>query len=149
MTIDEVLRKKGNRIVSVRIDSTVEEAARVLRTENVGAVIVKDVCHSEGDTVVGMFSERDVIRALVDQGVAGLRKPVWNLMSKSVISCSPQDDVEYALELMDRHHIRHLPVFDNNSLIGVVSIRDLSSVPSRMGAQPPQVYQFSGRPPAH
>ena len=149
MKIDEVLRQKGNRIVSVRIDSTVEEAARVLRKENVGAVIVKDVCRSEGDTVVGMFSERDVIRALVDQGVAGLRKPVWNLMSKSVISCSPQDEVEYALELMDRHHIRHLPVFENNSLIGVVSIRDLSSVASRMGAQPPQVYQFSGHPPAH
>ena len=149
MKIDEVLRHKGNRIVSVRIDSTVEEAARVLRKENVGAVIVKDVCRSEGDTVVGMFSERDVVRTLADQGMAGLRKPVWNLMSKTVISCSPEDDVEHALELMDRHHIRHLPVFENNSLIGVVSIRDLSSVASRVRTQPPQVSPFSGRSPAH
>ena len=149
MKIDEVLRHKGNRIVSVRIDSTIEEAARVLRKENVGAVVVKDVCRSEGDTVVGMFSERDVVRTLVDEGVAGLRKPVWNVMSKAVISCSLQDDVEHALELMDRHHIRHLPVFESNSLVGVVSIRDLSLIASRVGAQPPQVPQFSGRSPAH
>ena len=149
MKIDEVLRHKGNRIVSVRIDATVEEAARVLRKENVGAVIVKDVCRSEGDTVVGMFSERDVVRTLVDEGMAGLRKPVWNLMSKSVISCSPQDEIEHALELMDRHHIRHLPVFEHNSLIGVVSIRDLSSLASRVGTQPPQMHQFSDHSPSH
>lgn len=136
MKIDQVLRHKGNRIVSVRIEVTVEEAAHVLRKENVGAVVVKDVCHSEGDTVVGMFSERDVVRALVDHGVGALRKPVWSLMSRSVISCAPGDDIEDALELMDRHHIRHLPVLQHNSLIGVVSIRDLSSIATRQLSQP-------------
>src|SRR5687767_3424748 len=106
MKIDDVLRKKGSRIVSVRIDTTVEQTARILRKENIGAVVVKDVCGSEGDTVVGMFSERDVVRALVDDGFNALQKPVWSLMAKSVISCSANDDVEHALELMDRYHIR-------------------------------------------
>ena len=128
MKIGEVLRSKGSRIVSVRIDSTVEQTAHLLRKENIGAVVVKDVCGSEGDTVVGMFSERDVVRALVDQGVGALQKPVWGLMSKSVISCSSRDDVEHALELMDRHHIRHMPVIDDQHLIGVISIRDLAAV---------------------
>jgi CBS domain-containing protein len=128
MKIEQVLRTKGARIISVRIDATVEQAARLLRKENVGAVVVKDVCGSEGDTIVGMFSERDVVRAIVDQGQAGLQRPVFDLMSKSVISCRPNDDVEDALALMDRHRIRHLPVLDGDALVGVVSIRDLAMV---------------------
>ena len=148
MKIDQILRHKGSRIVSVRIDSTVEQTARVLRKENVGAVIVKDVCGSEGDTVVGIFSERDVVRALVDHGVGALQKPVWNLMSKSVISCSPNDDVEQALEVMDRNHIRHLPVFEAGHLIGMVSIRDLASAASGALDQPAQVHSLADRPAA-
>lgn len=128
MKIEQVLRTKGARIISVRIDATVEQAARLLRKENVGAVVVKDVCGSEGDTIVGMFSERDVIRAIVDQGQSGLQRPVFELMSKSVISCHPSDDVDDALALMDRHRIRHLPVLDGHALVGVVSIRDLAMV---------------------
>lgn len=127
MKVGDLLRERAARIISVRIDETVEAAARLLRAENVGAVAVKDVCGSEGDTVVGMFSERDVVRALADYGVAGLEKPVWALMSRTVISCGADDDLEAALELMDAHHIRHLPVFDGEALIGVVSIRNLAS----------------------
>ncbi|HWT31208.1 MAG TPA: CBS domain-containing protein [Propylenella sp.] len=141
MKIEQVLRNKGNRIVSVRIDSTVEQTARVLRKENIGAVVVKDVCGSEGDTVVGMFSERDVVRALVDQGAGALQTPVWRLMSRSIISCSPGDDVEYALQLMDRHRIRHLPVLENQHLIGVVSIRDLASIAAGLTRQGSQQIQ--------
>ena len=134
MKIDEVLRKKGSRIVSVRIDSTVEQTARILRKENIGAVVVKDVFGSEGDTVVGMFSERDVVRALVDDGFNAMQKPVWSLMAKSVISCSANDDVEHALELMDRYHIRHMPVLEDHHLIGVISIRDLALIRSGASA---------------
>ena len=148
MKIEEVLRTKGSRIVSVRIDSTVEQTARLLRKENVGAVIVKDVCGSEGDTVVGMFSERDVVRVLVDQGPAALAKPVWGMMSKSVISCSPNDDVEHALELMDRHHIRHLPVLEGHTLVGVVSIRDLAAIGAGLSLRPSGPYPESARPAA-
>lgn len=126
MKVGDLLREKATRIISVRINETVEAAARLLSAENVGAVVVKDVCGSEGDTIVGMFSERDVIRALASYGAPGLMRPVWALMSKTVISCSADDEVEMALDLMDQHHIRHLPVFDGEALIGVVSIRDLA-----------------------
>jgi CBS domain-containing protein len=111
MKIEQLLRRKGTRIISVRMD-----------------VVVKDVCGTEGDTIVGMLSERDFLRAIVDLGPAVLKKPVSSLMSRNVISCSPRDDLAHAVELFDQHQIRHLPIIDNHTLIGVISIRDVIAV---------------------
>jgi CBS domain-containing protein len=107
------------------MNETVEVAARLLRKDNIGALVVKDVCRTEGNTVVGMFSERDVVRALADHGPAALKMRVSALMSRGVVSCSSRDSLDRALELMDRHHVRHLPVLDEHTLVGVVSIRDV------------------------
>ena len=125
MKVEHILRKKGTRIVTVRMNETVEVAARLLRKDNIGALVVKDVCRTEGNTVVGMFSERDVVRALADHGPAALKMRVSALMSRGVVSCSSRDSLDRALELMDRHHVRHLPVLDDHTLVGVVSIRDI------------------------
>ena len=99
MKVEQLLIRKGTRIISVRMDETVETAARMLRRENIGAVVVKDVCGTEGDTIVGMLSERDFLRAIVDSGPEILKKPVSRLMSRPVISCSPRDDVDHVLGL--------------------------------------------------
>ncbi len=125
MKVEHILRKKGTRIVTVRMNETVEVAARLLRKDNIGALVVKDVCRTEGNTVVGMFSERDVVRALADHGPAALKMRVSALMSRGVVSCSSRDSLDRVLELMDRHHVRHLPVLDDHTLVGVVSIRDV------------------------
>lgn len=124
MKVAELLRKKGTRILTARMDEPVEAAARLLSKENVGALVVKDSVSTEGDTIVGMFSERDLLHAVVEHGAAALKKPIAALMSKKVISCRPDDDLRAVLELMDRHYVRHLPVIDGTTLIGVVSIRD-------------------------
>ena len=110
---------------------TVETATRMLRRENIGAVVVKDVCGTEGDTIMGMLSERDVVRALVDHVPAVLNKPVSSLMSTNVICCRPADD----LALFDRYQIRHLPVIDGTALIGVISIRDIIAVSAAEAAR--------------
>ncbi|WP_046862929.1 CBS domain-containing protein [Microvirga massiliensis] len=128
MKVEQLLRRKGTRIISIRMDESVETAARMLRHENIGAVVVKDVCGTEGDTIVGMLSERDFLRAVVDLGPAVLKKPVSSLMSRNVISCSPRDDLSHAVELLDKHQIRHLPVIDNHTLVGVISIRDVIAI---------------------
>jgi CBS domain-containing protein len=125
MKVQQLLIKKGTRIISVRMNETVERAARMLRDENIGAVVVKDVCNTEGDTIVGMFSERDFLRAIIDRGPAILKQPVSSLMTPRVISCSSRDDVARAVELFNKHQIRHLPVIDDHTLIGVISIRDI------------------------
>ncbi len=125
MQVKQLLMEKGTRIISVRMNETVETAARMLRDENIGAIVVKDVCNTEGDTVVGMFSERDFLRAILDKGMGVLKKPVSTLMSPRVISCTSRDDVSKVIELFNRHKIRHVPVIDDHTLIGVVSIRDV------------------------
>jgi CBS domain-containing protein len=126
--VTELLLKKGTRIVSLRMNETIERAARMLREENIGAVVVKDVCNTEGDTIVGMFSERDFLRAIVDRGPAVLKQPVSSIMTPKVISCSSKDDISYAISLFSKHHIRHLPIIDDHTLIGVISIRDIVAV---------------------
>ncbi len=125
MKVQDIMRKKGTRIVMIRMNEPVEMAVRLLRRENIGALVVKDVVRTEGNTAVGVFSERDVLQAIAEHGAAALKLPVSKLMSTKIISCSPDDDIDHVFDLMDRHHIRHVPVFEGGTLIGVISIRDI------------------------
>ncbi|WP_375458964.1 CBS domain-containing protein [uncultured Enterovirga sp.] len=125
MKVEDIMRRKGTRIIMIRMNESVEMAARLLRRENVGALVVKDVVRTEGNTPVGMFSERDVLRAIADHGAAALAMPVSKLMSKNIISCRCGDDLDQVFELMDTHHIRHVPVMEPHGVIGVISIRDI------------------------
>jgi CBS domain-containing protein len=75
-----------------------------------------------------MFTERDVVRAIAEHGAAGVTMKVSQLISvQQLVSCASTDTLEHARHLMNKHHIRHLPVIDNYSLIGVISIRDIST----------------------
>jgi CBS domain-containing protein len=125
MQIRQLLTKKGGRVVSVRMEETVETAAQMLHNENIGALVIKDVCNTEGDVVVGMFSERDFLRAILNQGISILQMPVSHFMSPRLISCHSNDEISKAVELFNKNGIRHLPVIDRNTLIGVISMRDI------------------------
>ena len=83
-----------------------------------------------------MFSERDVLAAIADHGAAALKIPVSKLMSTQIISCSPEDEIEHVFDLMDSHHIRHIPVFEHGTVIGVVSIRDVLALRARWRDDP-------------
>jgi CBS domain-containing protein len=90
--------------------------------------VVKDVCRTEGNTAVGMFSERDVVRAIAEHGAAGVNRKVSDLISvQELISCRSTDTLDHVRHLMNKNHIRHVPVIDDHTLIGVVSIRDIST----------------------
>jgi CBS domain-containing protein len=125
MKVEALLGRRKPRIISIPIRETAGAAALLLRSENVGAVVVKDTCGTEGDVVVGIVSERDILRAVLDHGIAAWKMPVEALMARTVVSCKPADDIEHVAELMEHHHIRHVPVIDRQALVGVVSIRDL------------------------
>jgi CBS domain-containing protein len=128
MKVGDILRKKSTRIATVRMNETVGIAAQLLRTGNISALVVKDVCRTEGNTAAGMFSERDVVRAIAEHGAAGLNLKVSNLISvQELISCRSTDTLEHVRHLMNKNHIRHVPVIDDHTLIGVVSIRDIST----------------------
>ena len=128
MKVGDILRKKTARVVTVRMNETVAIAAQLMRASNISALVVKDVVRTEGNTAAGMFTERDVVRAIAEHGAAGANLKVSQLISvQQLVSCAPTDTLEQVRRLMNRHHIRHLPVIDNHSLIGVISMRDISA----------------------
>jgi CBS domain-containing protein len=128
MNVGDVLRKKTARVVTVRMNETVGVAARLMRASNISALVVKDVVRTEGNTAAGMFTERDVVRAIAEHGAAGVNLRVSQLISvQKLISCASDDTLEHVRHLMNVHHIRHLPVIDNFSLAGVISMRDISA----------------------
>jgi CBS domain-containing protein len=129
MQVGDILSKKTHaRVVTVRMNETVAVAAQLMRASNVSALVVKDVVRTEGNTAVGMFTERDVVRAIAENGAAGVNMKISQLISvQKLVACSSSDSLEHVRRLMNVHHIRHLPVIDDFSLTGVISMRDVSS----------------------
>jgi CBS domain-containing protein len=128
MKVGDILRRKAPRVATIQMDETVAIAAQLMRASNISALVVKDVVKTEGNTAVGMFTERDVVRAIAEHGAAGVKIKVSQLISvQQLVSCSSGDTLEHVRHLMNKNHIRHLPVIDDFSLIGVVSIRDIAA----------------------
>jgi CBS domain-containing protein len=125
-TVADVLREKKNtRIITVRLRETVATAVTIMTRENVHALVVKDVCRTEGNTVVGIFSERNLARALGAHGANALEMPIANFVKGPLVSCTMNDSVESVLRLMDEHQVRLLPVIEDHGLSGVISISDV------------------------
>src|SRR5690349_5476965 len=128
MLVGDILRKKTPRVVTVRMNETVGIAAKLMRANNISALVVKDVVRSEGNTAVGMFTERDVVRAIAEHGAGGVNLKVAQLISvQRLVPCTSSDSLEHVRHLMTVHHIRHLPVIDNFALAGVISMRDIAA----------------------
>jgi len=129
MQVGDILRKKtSSRVVTIRMNETVAVAAQLMRASNVSALVVKDVVRTEGNTAVGMFTERDLVRAIAEHGANGVNLKVSQLISvQRLVSCASTDTLEQVRHLMNVHHIRHLPVIDDFALAGVISMRDIAA----------------------
>ena len=139
MQVGDVLRTKNARVVTIRMNETVGIAARLMRANNISALVVKDDVPSEGNTAVGMFTERDVVRAIAEHGAAGVNVKVAQLISvQRLVSCASNDTLDDVRHLMNVHHIRHLPVIDNFALAGVISMRDIAAAVDKLTSRPPQ-----------
>lgn len=121
MLVQEVLAKKGGTVRSIAPDAPISDAAKELHRQRIGALMVKD----DAGKVIGILSERDIVRELGDRGSKALGFTVADLMTTKVLSCAPTDTVEDVLFIMVRNHIRHLPVIDRGNLIGLLSVRDV------------------------
>ncbi|GAA3014746.1 CBS domain-containing protein [Actinokineospora diospyrosa] len=123
MRIADVLRGKGAHgavVATVDPGTTVEGLIAELRRHNVGALVVLD-----GDRVVGIVSERDVVRGLAERGGALFNDTVADIMTTEVRTCTPADSVDSLAATMTERRIRHLPVLDGGALAGIVSIGDV------------------------
>ena len=120
MTIAAILSGKGHDVVSITGDDRVADAVALLAGRRIGAVPVM-----AGDTVAGIFSERDVIYCLQREGAAALDRRVAEVMTAPAIAVSSDEPALAALALMTKRRIRHLPVVDNGKCVGFISIGDL------------------------
>jgi CBS domain-containing protein len=118
--INAILAQKGDEIFSISPDATVYEAIEMMSNKNVGALLVM-----EGERLVGMISERDYTRKVFLRGKRSRETSVTEIMSSQLTTTRPQEGVEKCLRLMTDKHIRHLPVLDDDKVVGVISIGDL------------------------
>jgi CBS domain-containing protein len=121
MYVEAILRKKGGKVVAVAPDDAVAKAARVLHENRIGAALVRD----EADAVIGIISERDIVRGMARNKDTCVGMQVRALMTSPVISCSPQDSIDSIMQLMTDQRIRHLPVMEDDRLVGIISIGDV------------------------
>ena len=121
MLISQLLAKKGASVATVGPESPVNEVVKRLALHRVGALVVS----SDGNTVAGIVSERDVVLALDRLGPAVLAEPVRAIMSATVRTCTPEDTVDSLASLMTEHRVRHVPVLEHGLLAGIVSIGDV------------------------
>jgi CBS domain-containing protein len=118
--VSQIIDRKGSRVVSVGKEAPVLEAIRLMAEYHIGAVLVM-----QGEELIGIASERDYARKVILQGRSSSDTPVSVIMTSPVICVSPLDTVTECMSIMTERHIRHLPVLENNRVIGVVSIGDL------------------------
>lgn len=120
MTVRAVLDTKGHQVVSVSPDSKLSAAVKILSERRIGAVLVMT-----NQRIEGILSERDVVRVLGERGASVLDEPVRSVMTSKVITCRETDTVGAIMEVMTAGKFRHLPVVENDRLVGLISIGDV------------------------
>lgn len=120
MLVSQILRTKGDAVFTIAPGETVGAVAELLAAKRVGAFVVL-----EADRVVGIVSERDIVRAVAKEGAAALGRPVSQFMTAKVVVADPGETVDSLLTRMSDRRIRHLPVCKSDRLVGIVSIGDL------------------------
>lgn len=127
MLIEHVIRRKGRDVATVAAEDPLVNAIASLAEHNVGALVVTD----PDGAIVGILSERDVVRSLAHRGATTLQATVGDLMTTDVTTCGPRATVDELMAVMTERRIRHIPVVDDEGLAGIVSIGDI--VKTRIG----------------
>lgn len=121
MTVQAILKHKGNKVITLPPDTKVGIVAHRLRLERIGAIVISD----DGRKIRGIISERDIIHGLTEHGAHVVDLPASTLMSPHVQSCGPEASIADVMRMMINHRIRHVPVVAGGALIGIVSIGDV------------------------
>ncbi len=121
MTVARVLAAKGRDVVTTTPSKKVAEAVAVLARRKIGALVVVD----EGNRIVGIVSERDIVRLIATEAADALEQPVSAIMTKAVMTCGEGETIDSVMARMTRGRFRHLPVVGNGRLCGIVSIGDV------------------------
>jgi CBS domain-containing protein len=121
MTVKAILSTKGNDVTTIEPTATLETAAAILAERRIGALVVLGADRR----LIGILSERDIVRALAEQGAPALKEPLSQVMTRKVCTCTPADTVSAIMEQMTTGKFRHIPVVEQDRLVGIVSIGDV------------------------
>ena len=122
MLVQQILKSKPDHgVISVSANDTVEKATNILSNKRIGTVVVS----SDGESLDGILSERDIVREIGKRGVSCLNDPVSSMMTSKIVTCKPEDTADGVLEMMTTGRFRHLPVIENGQMIGLISIGDV------------------------
>jgi CBS domain-containing protein len=120
MTVEAILKRKGQSVVTTGPTTGIKSAAELMREKNIAALMVMN-----GEATLGIVTERDIVRAFARDGVAMGSKPVQDIMTTKLITGTPGDSVKHVMEVMTNKRIRHFPVYQDGKLAGLVSIGDV------------------------
>ncbi len=121
MNVSSILRRKGTHVETAKLETTVGEAAQRLTTNGIGSLVVL----GEGRNLLGVVSERDLVRALSEHGRSSWSAPIKELLADRPATCQPEDSLRDVMSIMTRRRARHLPVLAGEALVGIVSIGDV------------------------
>tara|TARA_R110000824_G_scaffold390760_24_gene588149 strand:+ start:26950 stop:27378 length:429 start_codon:yes stop_codon:yes gene_type:complete len=120
MNVATILKAKGHEVESIGPDVTLGDAVRLLGAKRIGAVLVM-----QGAQLVGILSERDIVKTLAHSGAEALDRKVRDTMTSRLVTCGLNDSVDQLMDMMTEGRFRHLPVMDEGKLVGVISIGDV------------------------
>jgi CBS domain-containing protein len=121
MTVKAILSRKGSDVVTAEPTATLADAVKLLDARRIGALVVTGPEHR----IIGILSERDIVRTLAEKGTAALNSPISEAMTRKVVTCTITDTVAELMEHMTEGKFRHVPVVDQGRLSGIVSIGDV------------------------
>jgi CBS domain-containing protein len=121
MTVKAILSAKGSDVTTTEPAATLESGIRILAERGIGALVVLGADHQ----VIGILSERDIVRALAERGAAALTEPLARVMTRKISICTQSESVNSIMEQMTAGKFRHVPVVERERLVGIVSIGDV------------------------
>ena len=121
MTVKTILSGKGSDVTTIEPTATLEYGIRILAERGIGALVVLAADHR----VIGVLSERDIVRALAERGAGALTEPLAQVMTRKVSTCTQSETVNFIMEQMTAGKFRHMPVVEQKRLVGIVSIGDV------------------------
>jgi len=120
MNVESILRQKGSEVATIAPEATIKRAADWLHAKNVGSLVV-----TSGNSILGIISEREIVRALSQYGEEVASNAVRDIMRHGLVTVAPEDDLNRVMKLMTRHRVRHMPVLRDGKLCGIISIGDV------------------------
>ena len=121
MAVKKILNEKGTYAPTILPEALVSDVISALEADDVGALVVS----VDGDQINGIISERDLVRHMAKAGAGIMKMKVRDVMTVKVAVCTPEDSIKDAMGIMESRHIRHLPVLENEKLVGIISQRDV------------------------